>query len=331
MDMRGRVDFQNEQAVIEGFETPALNQIAPILADIGLATPLAVADIKDGSGRVFRVDLADGSAVVLKHYDETYKQHHVVSGERYAELLLANLDLPITRYLLQDESLTRLPYPFAITNHLSGVTVKSLAGEADIADAWRAMGKLLRKLHAVPTPGYGKFGPDGVIDAKASNAEAMRGSFAYTFAQFRKYGGDEALAQQLEAIVADRFDTMTWSAGPVFAHHDFNPNNVLVDRDANGDLRLSGLIDFGNARAADAVSDLAASIFFNEHEMPGSGSYILAGYGPIDHPDPEGALWFYTLHHRLVMWWWLRHVGLIADGEKHDLIRDLEAMAATPR
>lgn len=37
------------------------------------------------------------------------------------------------------------------------------------------------------------------------------------------------------------------------------------------------------------------------------------------------------LHHRLVMWWWLRHVGFIPDGEKHDLIRDLEAMAADPR
>ena len=314
----------------ETLETPTLSQIAPILADIGLPAPLAITDIKDGSGRVFRVDLADGSAVVLKHYDEHYEQHYVVSGERYAERLLEKLDLPITRYLLQDESLTRLPYPFSITNYLPGVTVKSLAGEPDIADAWREMGRLLRRLHAVPTPGYGKFGPDGVIDPVATNAEAMRRSFAYTFAQFRKYGADEALAIKLEAIVADRFDVMTWSAGPVFAHHDFHPNNVLVDRDTNGVLRLSGLIDFGNARAADAVSDLAASIFFNEHEMPGSGPHLLEGYGPIDHPDPEGALWFYTLHHRVLMWWWLRHVGFIPDGEKHDLIRDLEAMVASP-
>lgn len=314
----------------EGFEAPGLQQIAPILADIGLAAPLAITDIKDGSGRVFRLDLADGSAVVLKHYDEHYKQHYVVSGERYAERLLQKLDLPITRYLLQDESLTRLTFPFAITNYLPGVTVKSLAGEPDIADAWREMGRLLRKLHAVPTPGYGKFGPDGLINPVASNAEAMRRSFAYTFAQFRKYGADEALAIKLEAIVADRFDQMTWSAGPVFAHDDLNPNNVLAQRDANGRLRLTGLIDFGNACAADAVSDLAKNIFHTAHEMPGSTPYILEGYGPIDHPDPEGALWFYTLHHRVLMWWWLRHVGVIPDGEKHDLIRDLEAMAASP-
>ena len=317
--------------MIEGFETPALSQIAPILSDIGLAAPLAITDIKDGSGRVFRVDLADGSTVVLKAYDESYKQHYVVSGERYAERLLEKLELPITRYLLQDESLTRLPYPFAITNYLPGVTVKSLAGEADIADLYRQMGALLRKLHSVPAPGYGMFGPDGVVDARQTNAELMRGGFAYHFAQFRKYGGEEALARQLETIVADRFDAMTWSRGPVFAHDDLNPNNVLAQREANGRLQLTGLIDFGNARAADAVSDLAKNIFSTEHEMPGSGPYILEGYGPIDHPDPEGALWFYTLHHRLVMWWWLRHVGFIPDGEKHDLIRDLEAMAAAPR
>lgn len=308
------------------FETPALSQLAPILADLGLAAPVAITDIKDGSGRVYRLDLDDGSAVVFKHYDEHYKQHYIVSGERYAERLLQPLDVPITRYLAQDESLTWLPFPFAITNFLPGVTLKSLAAEPDVSDGWRQMGMLMRKLHSVRAPGYGRFGQDGVVDPVASNAEATRNSLAYAFAQFRKYGAEPSLADKLEAIVALRLDAMTWSAGAVFAHHDLHPNNVLVERGADGRLRLSGLIDFGNARAADAVSDLASSIFFTEHEMPGSGPFILEGYGPIDHPDPTGALWFYTLHHRIVMWWWLRHVGVIPDGEKHDLIRDLEAM-----
>lgn len=316
---------------MESLDAPSLSQLAPILADVGLPAPLAITDIKDGTGRVFRLDLADGSAVVLKQYDESYKQHYVVSGERYAERLLEKLDVPITRYLVQDESLTRLPFPFAITNYLPGVTVKSLRDEPDIADLYRQMGALLRKLHSVPVPGYGMFGSDGVVDGKKTNAETMRSGFTYHFAQFRKYGGEEALAVRLEAVVADRFEAMTWSRGPVFAHDDLHPNNVLAQRDANGRLKLTGLIDFGNARAADAVSDLAKNLFNNEHELPGSSPFILEGYGPIDHPDPEGALWFYTLHHRLVMWWWLRHVGFIPDGEKHGLIRDLEAMAADPR
>jgi aminoglycoside phosphotransferase (APT) family kinase protein len=305
---------------------PRLAELTPIIGALGLASPLAVTDIKDGAAKIFRIDLADGTAVVLRGYDAFHTGHHVVAGETFASRLLDGLDLPVTRYLAQDETCSRLPFPFAITNYLPGVTVKSLAGASDIADAHRRMGALLRRLHSVRLPAFGQFGPDGVRDPVVTNAEQMRRSFAHAFAQFRKYGGDEDLAIKLEAIVADRFDAMTWSRGAAFAHDDLNPNNVLVERGPDGGLRLSGLIDFGNARAADAVSDLAKSLFNTEHEMPGSTAAILEGYGPIDHPDPPGALWFYTLYHRVVMWWWLRHVGVIPDSEKHDLIRDLEAM-----
>jgi len=66
-------------------------------------------------------------------------------------------------------------------------------------------------------------------------------------------------------------------------------------------LRVTGLIDFGNARAADATFDLAKTLFCCEHEAPGSTTAILAGYGPVDHPESEAALRLYTLIHRVVM------------------------------
>jgi hypothetical protein len=93
-------------------------------------------------------------------------------------------------------------------------------------------------------------------------------------------------------------------------------------------LSLSGLVDFGNARAADATSDLAKCLFCSAHEDPASPGPILEGYGPIDHRDAEGALWYYTLLHRVIMWWWLRHVGVIpAADTPSELIDDLRAMA----
>jgi len=113
----------------------------------------------------------------------------------------------------------------------------------------------------------------------------------------------------------------------VFAHDDFQPHNVLAERDANGRLQLTGLLDFGNARASDPICDLAKALFCSEHDAPGSTPHIRAGYGSIDHPDPEAALWVYTLVHRVTMWWWLRHVGVILEGERNDLMADLEAMA----
>ena len=55
---------------------------------------------------------------------------------------------------------------------------------------------------------------------------------------------------------------------------------------------------------------------------------MLEGYGPIDHPNPRGALWYYTLLHRVIMWWWLRHIGAIASADTPSgLIDDLRIMA----
>ena len=73
---------------------------------------------------------------------------------------------------------------------------------------------------------------------------------------------------------------MTWSRGPVFAHDDLNPNNVLAQRDATGRLRLTGLIDFGNARAGDAVSDLAKNLF-NTEQRPSSSKATAPSTTPI--------------------------------------------------
>lgn len=305
-----------------------LAALAPILADLGPAAPVGIANIKADAEKVFRVDLSDGTSVVLKAYDRFNTAHHVVAGETFASRLLRGLDLPVTRYLVQDETHARLPFAYAVTNYIPGETVKSLRAEPDIADLYRQTGALLRRLHAIALPAYGQFGPDGILNPVATNAAQMHRAFDHAFAQFRAHGASEALAQKLEAHVAARFDTMVQSRGACFAHDDLNPNNVLAARDATGRLRLTGLIDFGNARAADAVSDLAKSLFNTEHELPGSSPHILAGYGPIDHPDPQGALDFYTLYHRVVMWWWLRHVGYIPDGERHQLIEDLEAMVA---
>lgn len=188
------------------------------------------------------------------------------------------------------------------------------------------MGRALRKLHSVALPGYGHFSDGGLANPVATNREFVRKRAIDAFAQFRRYGGDEGLARALEALVERHFAVAIWSAGAVFAHNDFHPNNVLACRDGKGRLYLSGVLDFGNAYAGDAVSDLAKTLFCCEHDAPGSTPAICEGYGPIDHPEPELALWFYTLLHRVTMWSWLRYVGAIGEGERHALIADLEQM-----
>jgi len=105
---------------------------------------------------------------------------------------------------------------------------------------------------------------------------------------------------------------------------------VLALQGKGGKLELSGLVDFGNARAADRLFDLAKALFCSAHEDPRSYQPILEGYAPADRPDTERALWLYTLFHRVSMWCWLTKIGVDAAAESGTggVIRDLREMAA---
>jgi aminoglycoside phosphotransferase (APT) family kinase protein len=302
------------------------DRLAATFADFGLGVPTAITELIGGGARSFRIDRVDGPPVVLKAFNDAVP--YATGKETYASQLLRDLDVPMTRFLASDETRTRMPFRYTIANYLPGRQVMTFKDEADVGDLYRQMGTMLRKLHSVPVPGgYGAFGEQGVVDPSATNSEYLDRRFAYSMSRFRYFGGGEALAQRLEAIFAAHADVIAESSGAVFAHDDFQPHNVLGERDADGRLQLTGLLDFGNARASDPVCDLAKALFCSEHDAPGSTPHIRAGYGPIDHSDPEAALWIYTLVHRVTMWMWLRHVGVILEGEHHPLLDDLAAMA----
>jgi aminoglycoside phosphotransferase (APT) family kinase protein len=304
-----------------------LDDLRPILEELDLAGPVLAEEMSGGSSPVYRIDLADGRQVTLKAHRDGVPG--TPAKEAYAAALLGHLDVPITRYLLVDETRTRLPFRFAITNYLPGVAIRTLKDEPGIANVYRQMGALQRKLHTVAMPAYGHMNADGIVAPVATNAEFVRNLIEDIFDRFPRHGGDAALAGRLREIVEAQFDEIVpHSNGPVFAHDDLQPGNVLAVRTPDGGLALSGLIDFGNARAADPVFDLAKCLFCSKHEAPQSPALILEGYGPIDHPDPQAALRYYTLLHRMTMWWWLRHIGVIPTADTpSDLIDDLRAMA----
>jgi aminoglycoside phosphotransferase (APT) family kinase protein len=313
------------------FDPPAATDITtelllPLLRELNRAEPVEITAMTGGSSPTWRIDLADGAQLVLKGYADAARWRN--GKEAFAAAQVEHLPIPMTRYLLIDDSGRRLPFPFSLSHYLPGATLKSFAGHPDYHGGFRQVGTLLRQLHGVKMPGYGAFGAEGIVNARATNADYIGSGTVVCFARFRQHGADAMLADWLEQLVADRFDAIVpHSASAVFAHDDIQPNNVLfVEQGAL--LHLSGLIDFGNAHAQDAVMDLAKTLFCCEHEAPGSSAAILAGYGPIDHPDPEAALGFYTLLHRVTMWTCLRHAGFIATPDApSNLIDDLWAMA----
>ncbi|MGK9232464.1 aminoglycoside phosphotransferase family protein [Inquilinus limosus] len=304
-----------------------IEQLQPVLCGLNMGEVVAVAEMEGGSSPVFRVDLATGERLVLKTYTDGLGK--APEAEAFAAAQLRALEVPVTRYLMSDGTKTRLPFRFAVTTYLPGVTADALKDHPGISGVHRDMGALLRKLHSVRMPGYGRIGASGIKKPVGTNAEFLRPIIADAFERFRYFGGDAALAGRLRQIVEDRFDEIVpHSTGPVFAHDDLHPGNILVTQAADGTLTLSGLIDFGNARAADAVFDLAKSLFCSMHQAPDCREPILEGYGAIDHPGPEAALWYYTLLHRMMMWGWLRRIGVIPTaGTPSGLIDDLQAMA----
>lgn len=282
------------------------------LAPLNVARVQSLTELAGGSAKVFRIDLSDGSALVLKTYPDDRPRPMSSQREIFAARLLDGSGISATRHLMTDDSRAILPFRFAITNYLPGAAGGTFKHHADATRLYRQMGALARRLHAIVQPAYGAFGDTGILAPKQTNEQFIDAVIGHAFNAFAEAGGDVELGRRLRAIVDRNFEPIVLhSAGPVFAHSDLHPNNVLATEDADGRLALSGLIDFGNAQAADAVFDLAKCLFCTEHDAPGSTPHILAGYGPIDHPHPQAALDYYTHLHRLIMWSWLRKIGVL--------------------
>jgi aminoglycoside phosphotransferase (APT) family kinase protein len=304
-----------------------LEQVRAIVRDLDSALdPVGFARLHGGVNEVYRIDLAGAeNPLVLKIYRD--EPEWIVAKEALvAGWIGERAGLPIPRWLRVDESRTRIPFRFALTTWLSGVTVRSLIGAPGIDAAYRQMGALLRRLHAIPMSAYGYIVADGIQRPRPTNDEYMRSAFDQVFRQFRAEGGEEALTRRLEANAQSRFDLLQHSTGPVFCHDDLQQGNVLVEHSKGGNLQLTGLVDFGNARAGDALFDLAKAVFCCTHEDPRSRQPLLAGYGDIGHPDPEEALWLYALFHRVSMWCHLTRRSHASDGPAC-LLRDLDEMS----
>jgi aminoglycoside phosphotransferase (APT) family kinase protein len=279
-----------------------------------------------GLSDVYRIDLAGTeNPLVLKIYGD--EPAWIVAKEALvAGWIGERAGIRIPRWLRVDERRTCIPFRFALTTWLRGVTVRSLIGAPGIDAAYRQMGALLRCLHAIPMTAYGHIFADGIWRPQSTNEEYMRSAFNQAFRQFRERGGEETLTRRLEEKARSRFELLRYSAGPVFCHDDVHQGNVLAEYGSDGSLQLTGLIDFGNARAGDALLDLAKALFCCAHEDPRSREPLLAGYGEINHPYAAQALWLYTLFHRVTMWCYLTRRGDTSDGPA-GLLRDLEEMS----
>ena len=303
-----------------------LEQVRAIVRDLdSTLDPVGFARLHGGTSDVYRIDLAGTeNPLVLKIYGD--EPAWIVAKEALvAGWIGERAGIPIPRWLRVDERRTCIPFRFALMTWLPGVTLRSVIGAAGIDAAYQQMGALLRHLHAIPMTAYGYIVADGIQRPQPTNDEYMRSAFNQAFRQFREQGGEETLTHRLEEKAQSRFDFLQYSTGHVLCHDDLQQGNVLAEYGSNGNLQLTGLIDFGNARAGDALLDIAKELFCCVHEDPRISEPFLTGHGEINHPAPEEALWLYTLFHRVSMWFWLTRDGNTSGPA--GLLRDLNEMS----
>ena len=305
-----------------------LEHVRGIVRDLDTTLdPVKVSRLHGGSTEVYWIDLEGGAdPLVLKIYGDepawAPAKEALVAG-----LIPSDIGVAIPRWLRVDERRLHLPLRFALMTWLPGETARTLMATVDVTRVYHQMGEVLRRLHHIPMSAYGYIGATGVMAPEPTNDAYMRRAFASAFRQFRDQCGDADLARRLEIEAQSRFELLACSAGPVLCHDDFHQGNVLVTGDSADNFQVSGLVDFGNARAGDALIDLAKALMCSTHEDPRSPEALVAGYGKIDHPDPDEAIWLYTLFHRVSMYNWLTRLGDDpASSGPSGLLRDLTEM-----
>ena len=234
----------------------------------------------------YALDTRDGRELVLKVYrgELTWKR------DKEAFLLrLAAGRVPVPEVVYEGPGvllMTRLPG-----------TPARFSDEDPLAVS-RQLGALLRELHTITFDSFGYI-ETRVTSPVATNLEYMRRRI-----ERKVRSGPPALREPLDAHFREHEQAFTGCETAVLCHNDAHDANVLV---AEG--RITGLIDWENAVAADPILDLAKAWAFSDGRSDETLDALVEGYGPL-RADWREAFDLYVVDHLLELWTWFRQLGV---------------------
>jgi Ser/Thr protein kinase RdoA (MazF antagonist) len=311
---RLELDLVQARAIVGALEPPLRAQTVRRLAG--------------ASNDVFEIE-GEGRSVVLKAYAEAPAWK--LGKEAFVAGLYAGSGLALTpRWLMTDETCSRLARRFALMTRIAGEPLRARFGQADAERLFREMGELLRQLSVLAMPVFGYLLDGDVAERFETNLEWMAVSFDRKYRDFRAWGGDAGLCEQIERFAGERFEALGECQRPVLCHNDFHPGNVMVDASADGTWRISGVIDFENAVAADPLFDFAKALDYTAHECAAGRAPLQDGYGPLGRPGAAEACLIYRIYHKLELLNWFVAVRADPLGPPvASLIADLAALTET--
>jgi aminoglycoside phosphotransferase (APT) family kinase protein len=238
------------------------------------------------------VDRAHQSLVLKVYPDELHwKMQKEVTVLR---LIQGRLSVSVPRILLADDSKSLVSLNFTLMTKLDG----SILGRLETGlvpekrrSAYAQIGALLREFHAIPMEAFGYIGAKGISTPHSTNRLYVTHQFQRKLKEFAERGGDARLAERIAGYAAVRDDLLGTCAHAVLCHNDLHGGNLLAAV-SQGNVKLTGVVDFEGALAGDPLMDVDKAVFYLDAECR---SAVLEGYGAVDRDHWSETLDLYHL------------------------------------
>jgi len=269
------------------FADPAfgLDLAEVVAARLGLAGPLVRRP--EGSSLVFRTGAGDWLKLSPPFFADAFEAEVEVSRR-----VAGRLPLPVPE-IVQTGRLENWPY--LVSTHVAGAPMGAVLprlAEADLERIAGELGGFMQAFHQVSAAGFDRaFGPW---------PRYLAACLADPCALHLSRGNDPALAARIAAFVERRRAALEALGPPVLVHADLTAEHVLLGR-ANGQWRVTGVLDLADSMPAPAALDLVAPCLELFRGRAGPQRRLAAAAGiEIAEPDPSGWLMALALQHRFV-------------------------------
>ncbi len=168
--------------------------------------------------------------------------------------LAGRLSVPVPRPEYVSSGCDEFPMPFFAYRRLPGMPLEQAhLGEEGLARVGAQLGRFLTELHSFPVDRASALGvPCFTADGWRDKERAFRMRCDREVSPLLSDIEREAVAQFWDGYLED--DAM-FAFTPALIHNDLGSEHLLIDRQSG---RLTGVIDFGDARGGDPALDFAA-------------------------------------------------------------------------
>ncbi|GKQ51107.1 phosphotransferase family protein [Bradyrhizobium sp. Ce-3] len=167
---------------------------------------------------ILEIALVDAPNCILKVYPA--ELHWKMAKEVHVLGLLRDVDIPVPRILLADDTNSVIDLSFVLMRKLDGVELSrrdpELSEQEQLA-IFAEIGAALRRINDVPLDSFGYIGPNGVWTPHPTDRAYMSAQFERKLTEFCSRGGDAALAERLRAGIAARATCSTPPRRPASA------------------------------------------------------------------------------------------------------------------